>query len=156
LSACKLTTLEAIMAITPRTTINPQNMAARWQSGVAAGGARWLAGLKSPRRMPDANPTQRAANWQAGVATAVAKFEKNTTGPTFLTRLENGATAKQGSYTGAGTAHQADFLASAGKLATAIETAVGALPPKGPRGTNTGRSTAFQEAMHAKRGQLGK
>lgn len=144
------------MAITVRSTINPQNMATRWQSGVAASGARWLAGVKSPRVLPNANPTSNAANWQAGVATAVPKYERNTTGPTYLTRLEAGATAKQGSYTGSGAAHQADFLSSATKVAQAVEQAINGLPPKGPRGTNTGRSTAFQEAMHAKKGTLGK
>lgn len=144
------------MAITVRTTINPTNMATRWQSGVASAGARWLTGIKSPRILPNHNPTQNAANWQSGVATAVPKYERNITGAAYLTRLEAGATAKQGSYTGSGAAHQADFQSAATKIATAVEQALASLPPKGPRGTNTGRSTAFQEAMHAKRGQLGK
>jgi hypothetical protein len=144
------------MAITPRTTINPQNMASRWQNGVAAAGARWLAGIKSPRALPNANPTQNAANWQAGVAGAVPKYEHNISGAGYLTRLENGATAKQGSYTGSGAAHASDMLSSAQKIATAIEQIVPTLPRKGPRGTNTGRSTAFQDAMHARRGTLGK
>jgi hypothetical protein len=144
------------MAITTRTTINPTNMATRWASGVSAGGARWLAGIKSPRRLPNADPARNGANWQTGVATAVPKYEKGITGTAYLTRLENGATAKQGSFTGAGAAHQADFQSAATKIATAVEQALSTLPPKGPRGTNIGRSTAFQEAMHARRGTLGK
>jgi hypothetical protein len=144
------------MAIATRTTTNPTNMASRWASGVSAGGARWLAGIKAPRRLPNADPTKNGANWQTGVATAVPKYEKGITGAAYLTRLENGATAKQGSFTGSGAAHQADFHSSATKIAAAIDHAVSSLPPKGPRGTNIGRSTAFQEAMHAHRGTLGK
>ena len=144
------------MAITPRSTINPQNATTRWQNGVAGAGARWLTGIKSPRALPNANPTRNAANWQAGVAQAVSKFERNISSPHYLTRLENGATAKQGSYTGSGAAHSADMLSSMTKVAAAIEQVLPTLPAKGPRGTNTARSTAFQEAMHSKRGTLGK
>lgn len=144
------------MAITARSTINPQQATTRWQNGVAANTARWLAGIKAPRRLPNANPVQNAANWQAGVAGAVTKFEHNTTGQPYLTRLENGATAKQASYGGSGAAHAPDMLSSMTKIAAAIEAVLPTLPAKGPRGTNTGRSTAFQEAMHQRRGTLGK
>jgi len=144
------------MAITPRTTINPQNATTRWQNGVAGAGGRWLAGIKSPRALPNANPARNATNWQAGVAQALNKFQTNISSPHYLTRLENGATAKQGSYTGSGAAHASDMLSAITKVAAAIEQVLPTLPAKGPRGTNIARSTAFQEAMHAKKGTLGK
>jgi hypothetical protein len=144
------------MAITPRTNINAANMATRWSQGVAGAGARWLGGIRSPRNLPNADPANNTANWLSGVSAAGPKFNKGISDPAYLTRLENGAQAKQGSYTGSGAAHQADFGSAASKIATAIDGALAQLPKKGPRGTNGGRSTSFGDYMHQRRGTLSK
>lgn len=141
------------MAITQRTGINPTTMAANWSKGVAAAGASWLQGVENPRALPNANPQQNASNWLAGVQQAQPAYVAGVSSPNYLTRLDAGAKAKQGSYTGSGQAHAADFASSANKLAPMIQTALASLPPKGPRGTNTARSDAFQTAMHAQKGQ---
>lgn len=141
------------MAITQRTGINPTTMASNWQKGVAASGAKWLAGVENPRHLPNANPQANAANWLAGVQQAQPSYVAGVSAPDYLTRLDTGAKAKQASYTTAAQTHLADFSASATKLAPMIQHALSTLPAKGPRGTNSGRSTAFQEAMHAQKGQ---
>ena len=141
------------MAITQRTTINPTSMTSNWTKGVTGAGAKWFAGIENPRALPNANPTQNANNWLAGVQQAQPAYIAGVSNPNYLTRLDNGAKAKQGSYSGAGTAHAADYGSSAPKLATMIQTSLASMPPKGPSGTNSGRSTAFQESMHAQKGQ---
>jgi hypothetical protein len=141
------------MAITQRTGVNPQTMAANWTKGVAAAGSKWLTGIENPRALPNANPQQNAQNWLAGVEQAQPAYIAGVSSPNYLTRLDAGAKAKQGSYTGAAQTHAADFASSAQRLAPMIQQALSNLPPKGPKGTNTQRSTAFQEAMHAQKGQ---
>ena len=141
------------MAITQRQGVNATTMAANWTKGVAAAGAKWLTGVESPRQLPNANPQAAANNWTAGVQAAQPLYIAGLSNPNYLTRLDAGAKAKQGSYTGAATTHAADFQSSANKLVGMIASALQSLPPKGPPGTNSGRSTAFQEAMHALKGQ---
>lgn len=141
------------MAITRRTSIDPASMTSNWSKGVAAAGGRWLKGVQSPRNLPNADPDKNVANWQTGVASAGPSMKAGISSPNYLTRLEAGATAKQSSYAGAGSAHSADFGAAASKLAPMIQNALSSLPAKGPRGTNSQRSVAFAEAMHTQRGQ---
>lgn len=141
------------MAISKRTSIDPGSMQANWSKGVAASGGKWLKGVQSPRKLPNENPDQNVSNWQTGVSSAGPAMKAGITSPNYLTRLEAGATAKQSSYAGAGSAHAADFGAAAQKLSGMIQEAMGTLPAKGPRGTNAQRSVAFAEAMHSKRGQ---
>jgi hypothetical protein len=141
------------MAITQRQGVNAATMASNWQKGVAAAGSKWLAGVENPRALPNANPQNNASNWLAGVQQAQPRYISGVSDPNYLTRLDTGAKAKQGSYTGAAQTHAADFSTSANKLVGMIAQAVSQLPPKGPAGTNSQRSTAFQEAMHALRGQ---
>ena len=144
------------MAITQRNQIDPNAMATAWSAGVAAGGAKWLAGIKSPRVLPNANPAANAANWLAGVTAGEPAYVAGVSGPNYLTSLEAGATAKQGSFTGSGAARKANAVSSFTKLAPLIQQARAALPPKGPKGTNTARATAFATAMHALKGQAKK
>ena len=141
------------MAISVRTDINPQTMADNWATRIAQSGQKWLNGIKSPRHLPNANPTENANNWIAGVTAAKPQFQSGISAPDYLTNLEAGATAKQSSYTGSGTAKKARALNSFTKVAPMIKAALAALPPKGPAGTNTARSTAFQEAMHKLKGE---
>ena len=141
------------MAITQRQGVNAQTMSANWSKGVAAAGTKWFAGVENPRVLPNANPQGNAANWLAGVQAAQPAYVSGVSDPNYLTRLDAGAKAKQGSYTGAAQTHAADFAASATKLTGMIAQALSQLPPKGPAGTNSSRSTAFQEAMHALKGQ---
>lgn len=140
------------MAITQRTQLNPQQGATNWAAGVGRSGSKWLNGVMTPRQLPNANPANATANWTAGVSAAAPSYSAGLSSPNYLTRLASGATAKQGSYTGAGQAHQADYATAAGKLYPLITNALSTLPPKGPRGTNSSRSTAFQQAMHAQKG----
>lgn len=141
------------MAIAKRTTIDANAMTTAWSAGLQRSGGRWLSGIRSPRELPNANPDANVTNYLTRTAAAGPALKAGITSPNYLTRLEAGAQAKQASFTGAGQAHAADFGSSAQKLATIIGDARANLPPKGPRGTNTARSTAFQEAMHAKKGQ---
>src|SRR5579872_4167812 len=104
------------MAITQRTTIDPNAMATNWAARVAQSGAKWVAGIKSPRRLPNADPTGNAAKWTAGVAAAEPKLVAALQAPTYLTNLEAGATNKQGSYTGAGQAKKANAAAGFQKV----------------------------------------
>lgn len=142
------------MAITVRTTTNPATMTTNWTTRVAASGTTWLNGINSPRRLPNANPTLNADNWSAGVAAAKPTYTAGISSPNYLTNLAAGATAKQSSYTGSGNAKKANALAAFTKVAAAIDQILPTLPARGPAGTNTARSTAFQEAMHAKKGSL--
>lgn len=141
------------MAITVRTSTNPTTMANNWATRVAQSGTTWLNGIKSPRRLPNADPAKNMTNWQAGVAGAGPTYEKGVSSPNYLPDLEAGATAKQASYTGSGNAKKANAQAAFTKVAAMIDSVLPTLPAKGPKGTNTARSTAFQEAMHAKKGQ---
>lgn len=144
------------MAITVRTTINPANMANNWAAKVAQSGTTWLNGVKSPRRLPNADPTKNAADWIANVTAAQPQFIAGISAADYLPKLEAGATAKQSSYSGAGAAHKAQAQQAFTKVAAAIESILPTLPARGPAGTNSARSTAFQTAMHAKKGTLGK
>src|ERR1019366_3158191 len=136
------------MAIQKRSGVNPTTMAANWAKGVGVSGAKWIAGVESPRNLPNADPVRNTSNWTSGVAAAAPLYNAGISNPAYLDRLDKGAKAKQGSYTGSGTAHQADALSSFEKLAPIIQAGVNALPPKGPRGTNEGRSSAFAQYMH--------
>lgn len=140
------------MAITKRSQLDPNAAATAWAAGMGRSGANWLKGIRSPRNIPNADPTKNTANYLAGVAAAGPSFSAGISSPRYLQRLEDGASAKQASFTGAGAAHQADYNSAATKLFPLITNALATLPPRGPRGTNSGRSTAFQEAMHAQRG----
>ena len=60
--------------------------------------------------------------------------------------------ANYGTGFGAGAAKQA---AAIGKILQAEQGIVSALPPRGSHDQNVQRSVAFQNAMHALRGQLG-
>jgi hypothetical protein len=142
------------MAITVRTSTNPTTMANNWASRVAASGTAWLNGINSPRRLPNANPAAATSNWTAGVAGAAKTYEAGISGPNYLANLSAGATAKQASYTGSGNAKKANAQAAFTKVAAAIDAILPTLPARGPAGTNTARSTAFQEAMHARKGTL--
>lgn len=141
------------MAITQRTSIDPNAMATAWAARVGQSGAKWVAGVKAPRRLPNANPSANASAWTAGVAAAEPKFVKGISDPSYLTNLEAGVTNKQSSYTGSGTAKKANAAAGFAKVAAMIPTALAALPPRGPKGTNSARGAAFAEAMHAQKGK---
>lgn len=142
------------MAITARgNSVNATTMADNWSSGVQRSGAKWQSGSKSPRRLPNADPAANVASWQTGVQGAGPKMQAALSDPSYLTNLEAGVTAKVSSYTGSGTARKANALKGFQKSAAMVEKALANLPPKGPAGTNSGRSTAFQEAMHAQKGQ---
>ena len=141
------------MAITQRSTIDPAAMATAWATRVGASGAKWVAGVKAPRRLPNANPQQNATNWLAGVTSAEPKFIAGISGASYLTNLENGVTNKQASYTGSGAAKKANAQAGFQKVAPMIQTALAGLPPRGPKGTNSNRGAAFGEAMHAQKGK---
>jgi len=141
------------MAITARTTIDPNAMATAWATGVQSGGAKWIAGVKAPRRLPNANPAQNAANWIAGVTAAEPAFVAGISSAAYLPALEAGVTAKVGSYTGAATTKKANAVAGFTKVAPMIQTALASLPPRGPKGTNAARGAAFANAMHAQKGK---
>ncbi len=141
------------MAITQRTTIDPNAMTTAWSAGVSAAGAKWIKGIQSPRHLPNANPQANATNWLAGVQNAQPAYVAGISSPAYLTNLEAGAVAKQGSYTGSGAARKANAQAAFSKVAAMIQTALQNLPAKGPAGTNTARATAFATAMHALKGQ---
>lgn len=141
------------MAITVRGAPNATTMANNWATGVAAAGAKWLNGVNNPRALPNANPQQDAANWLAGVTAAQPAYIAGISSPNYLTDLAAGATAKQSSYTGSGTTRKANAQAAFTNVATMIQGALASLPAKGPKGTNTARSTAFANAMHAQKGK---
>jgi hypothetical protein len=140
------------MAIAVRNDINPTTMADNWAARISQSGQRWLNGIKAPRVLPNSNPSAAGSNWTAGVTAAEPSYVAGMSAPDYLTNLEAGATAKQASYTGSGAAKKARALNAFTKVAPMIKAALATLPPKGPPGTNTARSTAFQAAMHAQRG----
>lgn len=142
------------MAITQRSNqINPATMATNWAQGVGSAGAKWQNGVRSPRRLPNADPSANVANWQTGVAAAGPKLQAALSDPSYLTNLDAGVGAKVSSYTGSGTTRKANAQAGFSKVAPMISSALSSLPPKGPKGTNTARSTAFQQAMHDQKGK---
>ncbi len=143
------------MAINPRTTLDPTAAASAWSTRVGASASKWLKGVESPRRLPNANPQQNATNWLAGVTSAEPRFVAAISSPAYLTALDAGATAKQGNYSAAGQRSQAKMQAAMTKVLPAIQAIVAALPPRGPAGTNSGRSTQLQTALHALKGTLG-
>jgi len=142
------------MAIAQRGQLNPQAAATKWSQRVGQSGATWLGGIQAPRRLPNADPAKNTAAWQQGVAAAGPAMEKGISDPSYLTRLETGAKNKQASYSGAGTAHQTDMQNAMNKVLPAIQNIVATLPPRGPRGTNNGRSAAVADGLHALRGTL--
>jgi hypothetical protein len=142
------------MAITQRNTLDPTAAASAWATRVGASGSKWLKGIETPRRLPNANPAANATAWMAGVTAAAPKFQQKITGQTYLDNLDKGATAKQGNYTSAGQRAQPNMQAAMSKVLPAIQTIVAALPPRGPRGTNGARSQQLQDALHALRGTL--
>lgn len=133
--------------------LNAQTMADNWAKGMNGAGANWTAGINAPRNNPNADPAKNTANWQAGVANAGPRFNAGISSPDFMVKWQNGAKNKVASFTGAGNASKATYTTAAGKVANMITQSLANLPAKGPAGTNTGRSTAFQEAMHALKGQ---
>lgn len=133
--------------------LSAATMAANWQKGVGAAGVTWTGGIANPRQNPNANPQQNASNWVAGVSNGEPAYLAGISNPNFMSNWQNGAKNKQASYTGSGAAKVANFAAAAARLVPMITQSMSALPAKGPKGTNTQRSTAFQQAMHALKGQ---
>jgi len=133
-------------------TLNAQAAAQKWAQRVAASGATWQAGFTNYRAAPNANPAQNTANWQQGVAAAAPKFEAAISSAQYLSDWQAGAKNKVQSYTNSGQAHQAKAAAGFAKAFAMITQALSQLPPKGRKGTNAARATAFAEAMHAQKG----
>lgn len=134
-------------------TLSADAMSTAWATGVGGAGTKWTNGISNPRQAPNANPAQNTANWQTGVADAAPTYEAAISSSNYVPAWQAGAKAKVASYTGSGSARKANYAAAAAKLVPLINQALTTLPPKGPKGTNTARSTAFQTAMHAVKGQ---
>ena len=133
--------------------INAATMVANWTKGIQGAGQKWTAGIDNPRQEPNANPAAATTNWEAGVAAGAPAYTAALSNPQFLQLWRAGAKAKVASFTGSGQARAQNYAKSAEALAPMIAQALSSLGPKGPRGTNTARSTAFQTAMHALRGR---
>lgn len=140
------------MAITVRTRTDPTNMATRWGAGMAANGTKWGAGVRNPRKLPNADPAHNAAMWQQGVAAALPAFTAGISSPNYLAKLDAGVPAGQTKFGSSGTSRLPQAQSAFAKLAPMIDAAVAALPPKGPKGTNSNRAAAFGTAMHATKG----
>jgi hypothetical protein len=134
-------------------TLNAQAAAQKWAQRISQSGATWQAGFTNYRQAPNANPAQNTTNWQQGVAAAAPKFEAAISSASYLSDWQAGAKNKVQSYTSSGQAHMAKAQAGFQKSFAMITQALSQLPPKGRKGTNAARATAFAEAMHAQKGQ---
>jgi len=140
------------MAITVRTRTDPAAMASNWGAGMSAGGSKWGAGVRNPRRLPNADPAHNATMWQQGVSAALPAFTAGISNPNYLAKLNAGVPAGQTKFGSAGASRLPQAQSAFAKLAPQIDAAVAGLPPKGPKGTNSGRAAAFGTAMHATKG----
>jgi hypothetical protein len=141
------------MAITQRSAVDVTSAVNNWGTGVGRSGPKWIGGIQRPRRLPNADPAKNVTNWQAGVQNAGPKMQAAISDPNYLVKLEAGATAKQGSYTQAGTTGKAAFQSAFPKVQAAINAGLAALAPKGPKGTNGANATAYANAAHATKGK---
>jgi hypothetical protein len=125
--------------------------AQNWATAMAQAGAKYTAGVGRVTQSPNAKAAAAASSYAAGTANAVAsgKFAAaNNAVP--LSTWQQGCTQKGAQRLASGAqAAQGKVQNVMSQLIPQIQSVAASLPPRGPKGTNDGRSAAFSQAMHA-------
>jgi hypothetical protein len=149
------------MALSVRQTKTPAQAVANWTAGVQRSGAKWSAGVLSPKRDPFASAAASVSNWVAAVSSAQAQanFVKGLQNVDInaFTATVNGS--GQQKYVAAATTKTAKATAFMNAFLPQLDSIVSNLNrtnPRAPRGSaqNITRLTSYLQAVAALRGNL--
>jgi hypothetical protein len=149
------------MALTIRQTKTPATAIANWTAGVQRSGAKWSAGVLSPKRDPFATAAASVSTWVAAVSspaaqTAYVKGLQSVDVNAFTATVNGAGQSKYVSSATTKTAKETAFLNAFLPQLDNIVTNLNRTNPRGPRGSaqNVSRLTSYIQAISALRGTL--
>lgn len=122
--------------------------AANWLAAMQNVTAKVQAGAARVTQAPGAAAAANQSGYLAGVAQSAGKWARNVAAVT-LQQWQAAVAAKAGNISTGARAAASKQSAAMSKVMGMVANARASLPPRGPKGTNNGRSAAFSDAMHA-------
>ena len=126
---------------------NATAAAQKWASAMAGASASYTAGVQAVTVAPGQKAAASQANYLAGVQNKVGEWAANVAA-VGLGEWQNAAVNKGAPRLGSGaTAAQGKFTTFLQALLQYEQNQLGALPPRGPKGSNDQRMIAWSHAM---------